>query len=164
MQFLVRFADGDERWQPFTQDLWECEKFEAFCAATHPLSLLNMSAEAAADLIRTHNKAPIDQLCPGVAPGVEFFCPLRSWGPDWFDGLSLPDSDTRTYVVKGVYGKWNTPTHTRITTHYPVFHETFNRRAGHEVWAWGTIFAFDSSTMVLVDEAMLAAHPEIKPL
>ena len=73
--------------------------------------------------------------------------------------LSLPNLDFETYVVPFTYVKF-LQKNKRISVKCDIMGDTLTW--DHcTVSAWGTVKVFNSSTMILVDEALVTKHPDI---
>ena len=80
-------------------------------------------------------------------------------GENWYRFLSLPDLDSRNYVVPFTYGKFSSR-NTRITVRCDIMGDIFawDRCT---VLEWGTVKEFNSTTMTLVDDQLVSLHPDI---
>jgi hypothetical protein len=158
MQFLVRFLDGEELWLPYSPDLVNTEAYQDYIMQLKPLRVLQCSVHELTRRIAQFNRTPITD----VRPGMEVYVDLRCYGWDWYDLLDLPDKHVLTYVVKYVYRDYVGANRTKIKAYCPIFDETFTV-ANHFVMTYGSDVVFDSATMILIDEALIARYPALLP-
>jgi hypothetical protein len=161
MSFLVRFADNDEVWLPWSRDLFDSIPYESFCRSRPPLFPLIFSEAFAQAEIQKIKRANI----VAVQPGDSVYVDLRCYGAPFYDSLGLPDAHTtRTYVVVYEYTKWSVRTHKRqIDARCPVFDELWPRLDNYFVRSYGSCKVFDATTMVLIDAAFCVQHPSVLP-
>jgi len=160
MKFLVRFIDGDEIWKDFDTDLSETIQFEQFCNARPELSILLVTARDAKARLSLIRRQPIDLVSPGDVRYVD----LRAWSEHgWFDELNLPDSHTKTYVLKCEYGPLSG------SDRFPRNSIRLSSPAANEFWPvdnvfvtfWGHQHRNLLDSFILVDEAMILQYPDI---
>ena len=100
MEFLVRFADQQEIWLPWSQDLFDNVQYEEFIRLVPALFPLLLSLRESKNVIATLNKTRIT----AVRPGEEVLIDIRCYGADWYDSLPIPDRHTKTFVAPHVFG------------------------------------------------------------
>lgn len=121
MEFLVRFMDGSEIWMPWSKDIDETQQYGEYCNSLPQLRQLNMPAAEAKKWKTSTNNSDITQ----VQPDYSVYVDIREWGPGtWYKSLDhLPDKDIKTYVIRGVYGKFCGPKkkpYTAIELDFPI--------------------------------------------
>ena len=158
IQFLVEFEDGKQLWLPWSQDLFTTVPYENFCRSKPCLYVLLFSHKEALKILQRKNREPITL----VKPGDFVYVDLRSYGPDWYDQLQLPDSDSKTYVLHYEYLRWNNEKQTKIIAFCKLFDETFSVD-GYFVYAYGSAHQFDPGTMVLIDKSLVSRFPALLP-
>jgi hypothetical protein len=163
MEFLVQFRDDrDPTWVVFSDDLFKTVQYEEYCSGKPMLWRLLFTVEEAQKETARRNKIRITEVLPGEVVYVD----LRFYGADpnepgenWYRFLSLPELDTKTYVVPFVYGKLSSRD-TRIVATCNIMQDKF-------IWdrctvlEWGTAKVFVPSSMILVDEQLVKLHPDI---
>ena len=102
MNFLITFADGEQLWRPWSQELFQTVQYEAYVHTHRPLYPLLFTLDDFAKIKAETNKKPI----AGVSPGDRFYVDLRLYGYDWYKSLALPNDDDLTYVFECVYTKY----------------------------------------------------------
>ena len=101
MQFLVRFADEDLEWLPYSKDLFDTEAYGLFCS-THPeLQFLLLEYKVAVRDMNNIRRLPIVL----VQPGDVIYLDIRAFGFHWYQALTLPEPERMTYVVECTFGK-----------------------------------------------------------
>ena len=163
MEFCVQFR-GDKlpTWVNFSDDLFKTVQYEDYCASKPMLWRLLLTVEQSNAEAARKNKLPIAEVVPGDIVYVD----LRFYGADpqepgenWYRFLSLPNLDFETYVVPFTYVKF-LQKNKRISVKCDIMGDTFTW--DHcTVSEWGTVKVFNSSTMILVDEALVTKHPDI---
>jgi phospholipid-translocating ATPase len=157
MEFLVKFQDGSEHWKPWDNDLFDTTQYEDFCLSKPPLFPLILRLKESQKRLAEINKTPIT----AVKPGDTVYVDLRCYGANWYQNLRLPDCDFKTYVVVYTYTRWIKP-NIKIEAVCDIFKETFP--LDHVfVKMYGSVFTFDESLMVLIDEDFVSRHPQVLP-
>jgi hypothetical protein len=160
IEFEIIFADGSVVWLPWSRELFDTEAYETFCRSRAELAPLIHDAEDAKKLVAQTNKTPIIE----VQPGDTVYVDLRSYGATWYASRTLPDLFHKRYLLEYTYTKWADKRHLRIWCECPLFGEEwrvdhdFVRRYGANLTAPDP----EDAHSVLVDEAVLQAHPDIK--
>ena len=95
LEFLVRFADADTKWIPWSRDLFDSIPYEAFVRNHRHLFPLLFPVDKA----KTEVKKLSGQIIEGYNKGDVVLVNLRSYGELWYQALPLPDLDTVTYAV-----------------------------------------------------------------
>ena len=97
MQFLVRFADGDERWVPYSPDIALTEAYETYCSSEPMLAVLLLPSKEVAKWHTAMGRLPITS----IEPGVVFYADIRIYGCEYYDQqlTDIPDRHTRRYFV-----------------------------------------------------------------
>jgi hypothetical protein len=163
MWFFVEFADGEQKWLPWSRDLDGTQAYGDYMLAEHPLYALRFKAALAARERVALNRHAITE----VSPSEHLFIDLRRWGECWYDQLGLPDSYTYRHVVPAVYTRWMTDRHgtenrKQIKLRVELFDEDliFDH---YDVQCWGRRQDFIASEMLLVDENLARQFPSILP-
>jgi hypothetical protein len=108
--------------------------------------------------IKALNLKPIES----VTPGDIVYLDIRSFGHVWYASLDLPDLYHLTYVIPCYYTKWKSNLHRKIEAKCDLFDQEYV--FDHfTVQSYGLVKHFDSSTMTLIDKAMVLKHPSILP-
>ena len=100
MEFLVKFADQQEIWLPWSDDLFTTVQYEEFVRLIPPLFPLLLRTIAIKNEIISLNKTHIK----AIRAGDEILMDIRCYGADWYDSLPIPDRHTHTYVAKHLIG------------------------------------------------------------
>jgi hypothetical protein len=153
-EFLVLFKDGESRWLLFTE-IQDTLQFESYCRPRPELRCLLVKERIARHMQKECLRVPITI----VKPGDIVFVDLRSWGPQWYSTLSLPDKDTTTYVAQCIYGVFcgsKQRAQYKIQAFFPAMREQF---AVDNLFVneYGQNFERDPS-YVLVNEELVAEH------
>jgi hypothetical protein len=157
MEFYVKYADGDERWVTWTNDLFDTTQYEEFCKSKAPLWQLVYRVDVAKKMAAELNKTPITE----VQPGDRVYVDIRWFGYEWYRQSRLPDDKYfRTFVVLFVYEKY-AARNRRIMASCPIFNDRFTDLDHVFVKEYGSVKSFDQSSMTLVDEAFLVSYPEL---
>ena len=120
MEFLVRFASGEEEWQRYSKDLYDTIPFEEFVRSNPRLKGLVYNAATENDTRKQLRKRNVT-----VQKGDTFYIDLRFFGYNWYKALNLPDQDRTTYRVVGVIKKIM-PSHKRFDLHFPLFKQVYD--------------------------------------
>ncbi len=155
MTFLIIYRDGDQKWLPYSKDISDTLQFEEYCLSHSHLRQLLWLESYAQEWRSTCNATPITL----VTPGQTVYVDLRSWGVDWYNELTLPDKDTKTYVTICTYGKLSgTPKrpNSRIVANYTDLHEihTVNNLFISE---WGHQFV-NKPEYILIDRQLIIQY------
>ena len=153
-EFLVKFADGEEIWLPWSKDLADTIQFERFCLSKSYLFPLTISAKDWNHKMMQMNKAGIDS----VKPGVKFFLNLRYFGDGYYQSLDLPEKDRVDYVVECFYSSWRVKGRA-INVKCSLFDQTYIWNAAM-VFLHGCQFAI-TPEMRIVDEELTRRFPAI---
>lgn len=105
MEFYVRFADGEELWIPWSNDLFDSAPYEDYCRLHRELIPLVYRLPQASAWIRRIKNANITAVSPGKLAYVD----LRAFGAEWFEALALPELHLRIYFVQCEYREWIKP-------------------------------------------------------
>lgn len=121
MEFLVRFMDSTEIWMPWSKDIDSTLQYGNYCNSLPQLRQLALPAAEAKKLKTSANNSEITL----IGPHYTVYVDIREWGPGtWYQSLhKLPDKDTKTYVIEGIYGKFcgtKSKPHSRIELDFPV--------------------------------------------
>jgi hypothetical protein len=100
MEFLVRFADKQEIWLPWSEDLFATVQYEEFVRMIPPLFPLLHRTLVIKHEITSLNRSPIK----AIRTGDELLMDIRCYGADWYEALPISDRHTRTYVAKHLVG------------------------------------------------------------
>jgi len=160
MYLLVRFTDGDEVWLPNTDDLWTTEAYETYCQNNPELGHLTIDAVLVPAYRQRINKAPITEVEPGE---TVYYWDIRSYGEVWFQSLNLPEAYYKKYVMPHRYIGWVSPQKLKIKSHNIITRKTF-AESHWAVHAYGTVSVFNSDTMILVDDDLIARYPRLKSM
>ena len=161
IMFLVRFADSEEIWLPWSEDLFNTIAYEEFCRTRAPLFPLLYRLKEAKNIIRDLQKSPIVDVEPNDEVYVDLRCYDNTDDGTWYQNLKLPDADMKTYVVKYKYLRWMKQDLT-LEARCPLFKENF--QVDHLIIKqYGSVFNFDEATMVLVDENFVQRFPQVLP-
>jgi hypothetical protein len=160
MEFLVKFAAGDEIWLPFSKDLFDTVPYEQFCRANPPLFPLIFTDRVARQEIGMIKRADIT----AVQPGDTVYVDLRYYGAGYYAALGLPNADVLTYVVPWKYLTWTSKKHhKRIKAECRLFAEVWNNLNNFFVYCYGSCKQLDVDAMILLDEAFCVQHPTVLP-
>jgi hypothetical protein len=156
MEFEIEFADGDKRWIPYSNDIFQTEQYEMFCDKHPELFLLKFRTDIAKTVASTTNK----EIITSVDVGTKVYVSLRQYGCGWFESLELPDFEHIKYVILFEYTEWKSPAHKKINIHSEL---TLDSWLVGNLWIrqFGTTTIFDPDTMRLVDEKFLLEYPDI---
>lgn len=159
MDFYVRFADGDEKWVPWSKDLFDSVPYETFCRSRPALAPLIYNTQEAQQRMVKINSTPITEVQPGQAVYVD----LRSRGnAAWYHSIGLPDPDRLTYVLPCIYQRWLGRQQRKLQLSCEVTKEVFP--VDHYfVQRYGLVTIFNPQTMVKVDQALCKKFPQILP-
>ena len=154
-EFLVRFADGDERWLPFGKDISSTVQFESFCnTRTQLIPLLTTEKEWKVRMKRINNEG-----FDGVSPGVVFYLELRYFGDSYYQHIGLPYADAIVYVVECEYVEWLSKKETVIVVKCKLFKQEYHFNAVI-VFLYGRNFELNGK-MKLVDEEFAKEFPKV---
>ena len=159
MEFFVRFADGDERWVTWNQDLADTIQFEDFCRSRSPLYPLLFKDTEAKKMMTDIRRRQINE----VKPNDQVFIDLRFFGgATWYNDIGLPDAHKSNYVLPCKYGAWRGTKKLSIWIdcrltgdHLPMDH--------YDIKAYGLDKVFVPERMVLVTKALIEQYPLILP-
>ena len=101
-EFLVRFIDGDERWVPWSKDLFDTTQYEEYCMSIKCLRPLVSPVSQVKSWLKRLRSIPIEV----IAPTTPIYLDIRAFGYDWYQALPLPDLHVHSYLVEAVYGAW----------------------------------------------------------
>jgi len=156
VEFFVEFEDGDKKWLPWSNDLFNSVPYETYCSSVSALFPLLYRLDKAKSIITELNRTPIT----AVAPGDKVLVDLRSYGATWYQNLGLPNCDFITYVIEYVYSKWSGAKHFKIEAKCDVFNETFI--VDHLfVKQYGSNKVFLENSMVLIDVLFVQKYPQV---
>jgi len=93
MTFLVEYSDGDLCWVQYSADLKQNAQFNDYIRSIPELFTLTDSRFNMSKILTEMDKQNINA-------NEEFYMDLRALGFTWYDELSLPDSETKTYRIK----------------------------------------------------------------
>jgi hypothetical protein len=166
VEFYVEYADGDIRWQTWSQDLFTCQAYVDFCKSRPELWSMIMTVNQATKARNRINKEPILD----VTPGDIYYVDLRVFGGHWYNGNedsqcntcspTLPDIDYTVYVVKFRFLEWGNAAHTTMKMYSETLDWTL--KWNHDAYiSWGQYHRlFDKHT--LVDAEFVKKFPQIK--
>jgi len=163
MQFLVQFADGDERWVPYSPDIALTEAYETYCSSEPMLAVLLLPSKEVAKWHTAMGRMPITS----IEPGVVFYADIRIYGCDYYDQklTDILDRHTRRYFVQMT-----------VTRHLP----DYKRKPVVEVHddVFDKVYSFDNPTIlrfaqyqrtdqlprdsVIIDKDFVKAHPSLQ--
>jgi hypothetical protein len=155
MEFKVLFADGDDIWLPYNQDLASSAPFVQFCQSRTELKCLLYTVEEWKKIRKETNAGGI---C-GVQPGDTCFVNLRAWGWSYVENIGLPNILNAIYVVPCRYIKWIGSKKCKIEVKCELFGQLFDWTAV-DVNAYGKCLSF-TEKMTLVDEALCHEYPKL---
>jgi hypothetical protein len=156
LEFEIEFADGDRKWLPYSNDIFQTQQYEAFCDQNTELFLLKYRTDVAKTIAKSVNAETITS----VDVGTKVYVNLRQYGCAWFESLDLPDFEHTKYVILFEYTEWKSDTHKKIRITSEL---TLDSWMVANLWIrqFGTTTVFDPLTMHLVDEKFLLEHPNI---
>jgi hypothetical protein len=110
------------------------------------------------------------QKVTSVKPGDKVYIDLRSWSyrSDWFNNLGLPHSDTKTYVVEGIYQKAYAQQGKKIDLRIPIFKHMEKSKISllsvdeSFIYQFGSNTNFDTQTSILVDQYLISTYDSLK--
>lgn len=158
MEFLVKYADGDIRWVPYSKDLFDAIPFEHYVSRyTHLLHLKYTDKEA-------HKRRVL--LCKqdigSLTLGETYYVRLNWLGYDFISSLGLPDVSPKFYVILFKTSHYfHKTSRKRITVICPVLNNLCYIIDNYDAITYFTCTTFDSNYMVLFDEQMLKQYPNI---
>jgi hypothetical protein len=157
LEFEIEFADGDIKWLPWSNDIFNTVQFEEYCAKNRMLMYHKLKVPEAKALIRQLDREPILE----VDEGTKVYVCLRQYGSAWYEELKLPDFEHIDYVMEGVYGPWKDErTKLKIQIELLVTNEAYDV-SNSWIMQFGSVRNFDPERMVLVDMKFIVYHPEI---
>ena len=158
MEFLVRFADGEELWLPWSRDLFDSIPYETYCLSQPCLFLLVHPAKQATTMCERIRKSDIT----AVSPDTVVFLDLRAFGSHWYQTLSLPELHTHTYYVEAVYLDWFNGKK-GLTLRVPVLRDLVRKVDALFVHMYGSQREPPAQNATLVTALLLSRHPDIIP-
>jgi len=103
MEFLVKFADGEEIWKPWDQDLSDSLPFAEYCRQNTELMELLYDVKTWRQVRKALNSAQITL----VHPGDVCYINIRYFGSYHYDNvIDLPDKYLVSYMVRCEYLQW----------------------------------------------------------
>jgi hypothetical protein len=157
LEFEIEFADGDIKWLPWSNDIFNTIQFEEYCTRNRMLMYHKLKVPEAKALIRQLDREPILE----VDVGTKVYVCLRQYGSAWYEELKLPDFEHIDYVMEGVYGPWKDErTKLKIQIELLVTNEAYDV-SNSWIMQFGSVRNFDPERMVLVDMKFIVYHPEI---
>ena len=156
MVFTIRFKDGDVREVPYSQDLFDSIPYEEFCAQRRYLYHLIFPVDRAKKYVTEKRNQPITEF----KPGDEVYVDIRVFGDVWYDALALPDSHLVTYVAQYRFTHWYHKSSHRVLAIKSVLTDRTFRFDNYHVHCF-VHKDFNSSTMILLDEVMVAKYPQV---
>jgi hypothetical protein len=160
MEFLVKFADGEEQWLPLSKDLSATLQFENFCNQKPELNILLLDANMAKKFKAQINRDPM----PSLVLGYKAYYDLKFLGFTWFDNLDLPNIDKFAYIVeyeivKAIPGK------KQFVVKSPVFSlegKEYLLTCDHYwFFAYGYTKVYDPLVHILVNSNLTQQYPQI---
>jgi len=166
MEFYVEYADGDIRWQVWSQDLFTCQAYVDFCKSRPELWSMIMTVNQATKARNRVNKEPILD----VTPGDIYYVDLRVFGGHWYNGNedleanscipTLPEIDYSIYVVPFSVIDWGNVKHTTLKLYSEVL--DWELKWNHDLYlCWGQYRKL-SGKHKLVDEEFVKKFPQVK--
>jgi hypothetical protein len=156
MTFEAEFADGEKRWIPYSNDLFQTEQYEIFCEKNPELILLKMKTEESKVIAKEINS----QAITNVNVDDKVFVDLRQYGCGWYESLELEDFEHRRYVIPFKYTEWKNESHRKITIESQLTGDIWTV---NNLWVkqFGSMKEFDQTCMILIDEQFIVDHPAI---
>ena len=158
MEFLLLFADGDQRWLPLSQDTASNASVQQYIDFTHCLRPLRTTQAVYKELCSQARKKDIDS----VEIGAIFFLDLRFYGCDWMETLGIPEVHSKQHVMRCRYTEWTKPPARRkvdvlveVRAETLVVDNVF-------VYEWG-LQREQSPGTILCDESFALLYPGILP-
>jgi hypothetical protein len=103
LSLYIRFMDGTLQWVSWSKDLFDTVQYENYCRALPQLFPLVVLHKKSLQLMKILNRTPITV----VETGQTAYLDIRAIGAGWYQGLSLPNSDSSVYVVPLLYQACN---------------------------------------------------------
>ena len=159
MQFYIRFADGDERWVHYTNDLRANSAFVAYCYKHSNLNILTQPSQNAAAFKRKHNNTPIT----GINIGDVRYVDIRAFADsyEWYESLDLPSYQFKTYVLHMECTKWCNKKRTAIHLYSPIWQQAYEFK-GYKYFCYGQHNNLRDD-MTLIDESFIQQYPQLEP-
>jgi len=159
MKFLVEFADNDQVWVRYSQDIADTVQFEEFIMRNPPLFMLRFKLDVA---VKERSRLKNSHII-GVDPGLHVYVDLRCWdnSGEWYEGLKLPNAFETVHVVECAYTKWKGRGRYHIMVQCMLFDEEWSWDA-YDVFCWGTCREVKDD-MTLVDDQFARLHREVLP-
>ena len=157
MTFTVEFEDGDIVRLPWSHDL-ACTAYYSFCERHPHLYHLTLDVKMAKRFQTQLRKEDITS----VKVGDTAFVDLRFFGDLWYEQLGLPDYTTSSYVFEFTYTHWFHKTSKKKISGCLVLKRDLSYSLdGYLVYCWGANLVFDPARMILVDNSLVAAYPQL---
>ena len=154
-EFLLEYEGVIIRWKSWDQDLFDSIPYEPYCRTVpqlRPMVLTVLLSNAEALCI---NHQPIII----VRPRMIGYMDLRWFPFDWYAGLSFPDEDTTTYVLKYRYGDYTNDNQFKIRIKFDITGDEYVLNH-YSVLMWGSLLALTPG-MVLCDRTFIRRYPHI---
>ena len=154
MEFLIRFADKQEVWVPWSEDLFDTVQYEEFVRFVPALFPLLLRVKESKHEITRLNKTPITE----VKPGDEVLVDIRCYGASWYDNLPIPDRHLHTFVAKHIFGGLS-PNLTKIDISCPLLKRSLT--VNHLFVKQYGLGARARTDLFVIDAAFLDLHPSL---
>ncbi len=162
MEFFIEFADGDQRWQYWSTDLFECEAYTYFCQSRPELWSLVNTVTVSNQERALMNKSPIYN----VFEGMTFYVDLRMFGSLWYNGEgpdsmrpTLPEEDYTIYVVPFYMHQWCNVQHTAMMVRCDILN--YEVKWNHDLYmCWGQ-YQLHMPGHILIDQEFLNTYPQL---
>jgi hypothetical protein len=153
MEFLVRYADGDVLWLPYSLDIFKTIAYEDFVSSKPELHPMLFDTKGTQNWLTDVKAKPIR-----ARKGQSFFVDIRAFGAHWYQALPLPNLHEATYMVKCTFGavvsskhiKLSCPTLQRELTVDKVFVAMY--ASTHEI---------PPSQVTVVDDIFVRKYPDL---
>jgi hypothetical protein len=156
LEFEAEFADGEVRWIPYSNDLFQTEEYSSFCERNPELILLKYRTDVAKTMASEINAEAIQN----VEVGSKVFVELRQYGCGWYESLGLDDYEHRKYVIPFEYTSWKGSGHRKIQIESELTGDVWTVS---NLWVkqFGSVKIFDANYMILIDEEFILKFPAL---
>ncbi len=159
MEFLIIFKDGDTKWIPWSQDLFQSIPYELYVSSIPPLHQLKYT-----EIITKKWKASLNKMeITFVYPNLIVFVELQWLGYDWYLQLLLPDIFPRVYVIQAKLLHWyHKNSYKKISVNFDIFPSDNVYVIDHfTAYSYFANTLFDDNKHVLVDSQFIQKFPQV---
>ena len=179
MDFLLEYADGQKLWHRYAPDITTTQQYHTFITTTQPeLRILTLPVALIDEAKREENRKGFPQ---SVGINQEVYINLRAWGDsNWYQQLHLPEGN---YLTVGLITKIHCKSiAAKKSTTAKKYGAVKSAVPAYRLYHADVFFAITKETFmvdpfelkfkyqfsinptdILVDAALVEAHPAIKP-